>query len=243
MNPFSKITFFFVFLVSGLNLQATFSAGAGGGITFYNNDFYLESEDRLSYKDMTNNVYGANLQAYFGVYLSKRFRLDLNQGYRPKVSILTKGYSFLTPDKEISFRSSLSTVNTGLSLIYEIPQDHKILGFIGLGVVRYMNFLSDWETKVKHLHEPDTKQLVAEGLSSAWSAKIIVGRSYLFKKNYFAELSLSFSFLEYVETSKNVIEIFPSSENTGIWDLTPAYRFPIRPLDVTINFRRKLGKS
>ena len=196
--------------------SAIWSVGLGGGVTFYNNDFYLRSANKQSYKDMTNNVFGSNLQLYLGLYLNDRVRLDLNQNFRSRSPIQTQGYSFLQEDKSIGFSSSLGAQSTSLNFIYEISQSDKSYGFIGFGVNQYRNNLGEWTTSIIKPNAVESKQILEDHDYHSWSAKIIVGSAYRFAENYAVELSLAFSFIEFIETGSLKRSDFPSSENTGV---------------------------
>ena len=141
--------------------SAIWSVGLGGGVTFYNNDFYLRSANKQSYKDMTNNVFEINLQLLpWFIFGSDRVRLDLNQNFRSRSPIQTQGYSFLQEDKSIGFSSSLGAQSTSLNFIYEISQSDKSYGFIGFGVNQYRNNLGEWTTSIIKPNAVESKQIL-----------------------------------------------------------------------------------
>ena len=243
MKRFIPKTFFFsCFFLSQSLLALVLSTGIGGGVTFYNNDFYLQSIDKENYKDMTNNLFGSNLQLYLGFYLSKKVRLELNQNFRSRANIQTKEYSFLENNKTINFTSSLAGQSTSLNLIYEIAQDSKKMGFIGFGASYYRNNLGRWSIAINNSQASNSsRQTLKEKKFDSWSAKILAGSSYQMTDNYYAELCLAFSFIEFIETGSEKLSDFSSSENVGVWNLAPPYRFPTRPLDIALNMRYKFA--
>lgn len=236
---FYKFTTFFVLLFFQNKLYGLqFSVGVYGGANVYNNDFYIDNQEKTRLKLIRTNLFTPILMLSSDFYLAKRWRLGLKGTLRKKVSIKTPDSNFINKDT-LNFSSSFVTKNISLKLLYEVPFDLKNIGYIGFGVGYSKNTVGPWSTTLKTEQGETFSQILKENTHSSWLFKVILGRSYEFWDSYYIDLVCDFSFLEYIITSSEKISDTIPKEKTGVWNLSPAYKFPIRPLDIALGVRKK----